>query len=68
MRQITLALLVAAACGGAAPNPFIPRDAAKAAERKLNSAEKDLLDKQGFAILDSSPTTSFHVGYTALFE
>jgi len=66
--RIALALLLAAACGGAAPNPYLPRDAAKAAERKLNSAEADLLAKQGFAILGSSETTSYHVGYTALFE
>jgi len=39
-----------------------------AAERKLSSAEQELVGKQGFAILGGSETTSFHVGYTALFE
>jgi len=68
MRIRCLALLVAAACGGASPNPFVPREAAKAADRKLTGSEQQLLDRQGFAILGGSEATSFHLGYTALFE
>lgn len=66
--RIALAVLLAAACGGASPNPFIPKAATATAERKLSSAEQQLVDKQGFAIIGGSETESFHVGYTALFQ
>ncbi|MEO8701258.1 MAG: DUF3160 domain-containing protein [Kofleriaceae bacterium] len=67
MRKVSIVAVLAVACG-AAPNPFVPKDARKAAERQLNSAEQELVRKQGFAILGGSETTSFHLGYTALFE
>lgn len=66
--RIALAVLLAAACGGASPNPFVPTAAKATAERKLSSSEQQLVDKQGFAIIGGSETQSFHVGYTALFE
>ncbi len=66
--RIALAVVMAAACGGAAQNPMVPREARKIAERKLDGAEQALVDKQGFAIIGGSESASFHVGYTALFE
>ncbi len=65
--RIALAVLLAAACSGS-PSSMVSKDAKQAAERKLSSSEQQLVDKQGFAIIGGSETTSFHVGYTALFE
>ncbi len=47
---------------------MVSKDVKQTAERKLSSSEQQLVDKQGFAIIGGSETTSFHVGYTALFE
>ena len=57
--RIALVVLVATACGGQPSGSLAPREAAKAAERKLNSAEQELLENQGFAILGNAETTSF---------
>lgn len=66
--RIALALALVAACGGSTPSPFVPQQVKRNADRKLTTDEQRLVDKQGFAIIGGSDVTSFHTGYTALFE
>jgi len=68
MKALPILLLVA--CGGHIPadRAVLSRKDSDAAARDLSASERKTLDANGFAILASGETPSFHVGYTALFH
>ncbi len=70
MRHITAAaLLLAAACSGRSQTSrLLPQRDLAIAEARLNDTEQRLVEQNGFAIVARGETTSFHGGYTALFE
>jgi hypothetical protein len=68
MRTIALAILLAACSGKPHARSFVPAADTHLADSKLTKAEQRLVDSNGFAILARGETSSFHGGYTALFE